>query len=290
MAAPRPEAEQRLAESEALARELDELEVAMAELKAHYEQYFLGVDRQPPLKADAAVRQRLSRLRAGGQLRGGAHKFRAQSLQQRFTTYDRLWQRTLNEMENGTYQRDLAKARRRRKTGETPVQEAKAQAPEAPPPVVAAPAPAKVASPPTPVPTGTQGGVPKAPLPPIPAGTQGGAARPSPVPQVAPITIPIGTQSGVRRSLSASPTGAQASVPQAAAAALAEPRLRAVYEAYIAARKSCQEDVSRLSYESVADSLRKQVPELLERHGAKDVEYKVVVKDGKAILRAVPKT
>jgi hypothetical protein len=31
------------------------------------------------------------------------------------------------------------------------------------------------------------------------------------------------------------------------------------------------------------------VPELLERHNARDVEYRVFVKDGKAILRAVPK-
>jgi hypothetical protein len=63
-----------------------------------------------------------------------------------------------------------------------------------------------------------------------------------------------------------------------------------VYEAYVAAKKSCQEDVSRITYDVVADSLRKQVPELLHRHGARDVEYKVVVKDGKAILRAVPKS
>jgi len=40
----------------------------------------------------------------------------------------------------------------------------------------------------------------------------------------------------------------------------------------------------------VAASLRKQVPELLVRHRAKDVEYRVFVKDGRAVLRAVPKT
>ena len=271
MAVQRTEAEQRAAESEALPRELEELEVALAELKAHYEQYFVGVDRHPPTKAEADVRQRLAKLR-GGQLRSAVLKFRIQALQQRFTTYDRLWQRTLSEMENGTYQRDLFKARRRRKTDETPAAEVPPTPPAPPPPVAAA-------------------GAAKSPPPPIPTVSQGGTVRSSPVPSVAPVAIPLGTQGGARRVPAAPiPTGTQGGRARAVAEALAEPRLRAVYEAYLAAKKSCQEDVSRLSYESVADSLRKQVPELLERHGARDVEYKVVVKDGKAVLRAVPKS
>ncbi len=276
-----------MAEAEALTRELEELEVTLAELKAHYEQYFLGVDRHPPRQADAEMRQRLARLR-GGQPRSAVVKFRIQALQQRFTTYDRLWKRTLSEMENGTYQRDLFKARRRRKTGETPLAEARAPADPAPPPETPRPAPPAAG-----IPLGTQGGVPKVAPVAIPTGTQGGASRPGPVPAVAPVAIPLGTQGGARRPSvppAPIPTGTQGAVARAAAEALAEPRLRAVYEAYVAAKKSCQEDVSRLSYESVADSLRKQVPELLERHGARDVEYKVVVKDGKAVLRAVPKS
>ena len=40
---------------------------------------------------------------------------------------------------------------------------------------------------------------------------------------------------------------------------------------------------------SVAANLRKQVPELLKQHNAKSVEFKVVIKDGKAVLKAVPK-
>jgi hypothetical protein len=274
MAAQRPEAEQRLPESEMLARELDEMESAIAELRAHYEQYFLGVERHPPTKAYDTVRQRLSQLRATF-VRSAALKFRIQALQQRFTTYDRLWKRTLSEMENGTYRRDLFKARRRRSTGERPAAE--------PPAATEPSAPAPASDPPAP--------------PPIPSGPQGGTTRP--VPAVAPLVIPTGTQGGDRPRVSGTPSGrtrtAPAPVPQgsvvrAAAAALAEPRLRAVYDAYVAAKKSCKEDVTRITFESVADSLRKQVPELLERHGARDVEYKVVVKDGKAVLRAVPKT
>lgn len=89
MAASRPEAEQKLPESEALTRELEVLDVGLTELKAHYEQYFLGVERQPPNKAHAEVRQSLSKLRTG-YVRSAVLKFRIQTLQQRFTTYERL--------------------------------------------------------------------------------------------------------------------------------------------------------------------------------------------------------
>jgi hypothetical protein len=278
MAAQRPEMEQRLPESEALARELDEMDVALAELKAHYEQYFLGVERQPPNKAAAAMRQQLAKFRVGF-IRSAALKFRVQAAQQRFTTYDRLWQRTLSEMENGTYRRDLFKARRRRKTGDAPVAEAPAsvQNPAAP----KAEAPLTAPSPPVQQPEAAT--APIAPPPEVPA-------RPPPVPTVSPLAIPPGTQGGLPRTRPPSiAAGTQSGVARAAAEALAEPRLRAVYDAYLAAKKQCREDVSRITYESVADSLRKQVPDLLSRHGARDVEYKVLVKDGKAVLRAVPK-
>ncbi len=278
MAVQRPETEQRLPESEALTRELDELDTALAELKAHYEQYFLGVERHPPNKAATDLRQRLAKMRVAF-IRSAVLKFRIQALQQRFTTYDRLWQRTLSEMENGTYRRDLVKARRRRKAGETPAAEARA-------PTERPAAPAETTAP-SPAPAG---GPSKVPLSPIPAATQGATPRPGPVPAVKPVAIPSGTQGGAPRVPPAAiPSGTQGAIARATAEALAEPRLRAVYDAYLAAKKKCREDVSRISYESVADSLRKQVPELLERHGARDVEYKVLVKDGKAVLRAVPK-
>jgi len=70
---------------------------------------------------------------------------------------------------------------------------------------------------------------------------------------------------------------------------MSDDKLRAVYDAYVTAKRRCQEDTSKLSYDSVAATLRKQVPELLKQHNAKAVEFKVVIKDGKASLKAVPK-
>ena len=55
------------------------------------------------------------------------------------------------------------------------------------------------------------------------------------------------------------------------------------------AKKRCNEDTSKLTFDSVANTLRQQVPALMKQHNAKSVEFKVVIKDGKAVLRALPK-
>ena len=66
--------------------------------------------------------------------------------------------------------------------------------------------------------------------------------------------------------------------------------MRALYDAYVAAKKSCNEDVSRITYDAVARSVQKQLPELMTRYKAKSVEFKVAIQGGKAVLKAVPKT
>jgi hypothetical protein len=39
----------------------------------------------------------------------------------------------------------------------------------------------------------------------------------------------------------------------------------------------------------VASRIRAQVPQLMEKHKARNIEFKVVIKGGKAILRAIPR-
>lgn len=56
-----------------------------------------------------------------------------------------------------------------------------------------------------------------------------------------------------------------------------------------AAPTTCREDVSRLTYEVVAKTVSKQIPELMTRYKARAVEFKVEVKDGRAVLKAIPK-
>jgi hypothetical protein len=70
---------------------------------------------------------------------------------------------------------------------------------------------------------------------------------------------------------------------------MSEAQLRRLYDQYVAAKRSCNEDVSRISYDAVVTTVSRQIPEIMNRFKAKSVEFKVEVKDGKAVLKAVPK-
>lgn len=220
--------------------EVDSVEALMHALRGQYEQYFLGMEKRPPTKAHEQFKKRLAALRTIPS-RNSALSFRIQSLQATAATYERLWTRTLQEMEDGTYRRDVFKARMRRKSS-----------PEVP---AKAPPPAPEAS------TATAGSKP--------AVTGKTAAAPPPQ------SPPPEPQIHIAGTAPPDPLG--------------ETRLRSVYRAYVEAKRKCNEDTTRLSFDAVAESLKRQVPELLERHKVRDVEYRVFVKDGKAILRAVPK-
>jgi hypothetical protein len=73
------------------------------------------------------------------------------------------------------------------------------------------------------------------------------------------------------------------------AGGLSEGKIKAIYDAYVLAKRRCGEDTSSLTLNSVASTLKAQVPTLLKQHNAKSVEFKVVIKDGRAVLRAQPK-
>jgi hypothetical protein len=234
MAPPRPDpkakraADPDMLEADVLAEEVEALELALQALRTHYEQYFLGMEKRAPAQQHSQLRARLEPLRTP-LVKNAVLGFRIRALQQRVATYERLWSRTLQEMENGTYRRDLFKARMRRRNSS--------------PETAASSTPVPMPSP----------------------------ARPQPAPSE-PVLHIAGTPSKAHPD------------------PLSEPRLRTVYQAYVEAKKRCNEDTTRLSFNSVAESLRKQVPGLLQKHGARDVEYRVFVKDGRAVLRAVPKT
>jgi len=217
-----------------VSQELDSVEALLHALRGQYEQYFLGMEKRPPVRAHEQFKKRIAALKTIP-ARNSALSFRLQSLQSTAATYERLWMKTMQEMEDGTYRRDVFKARLRRKSSEGPV----------------APAPAQAAKS-------------------APGGKDAAAAKPA-TPE-APAATP---QIHIAGTPPPDP--------------LAESRLRSVYRAYVEAKRRCNEDTTRLSFDAVAASLKRQVPELLERNNARDVEYRVFVKDGKAILRAVPK-
>ncbi len=96
-------------------------------LRALYETFFSGVERQPP----NAPRRELNRLMLEMQqiqIRNAALRFRFQSLSQKWTLMTTYWNRTLREIEAGTYRKDVAKVSRRLAQKGAPLSEQEAVA------------------------------------------------------------------------------------------------------------------------------------------------------------------
>ena len=183
------------------AEDLDELDEALTNLHVLYEKYFLGIDRRPPDQERKRVSTRTRELRTQ-MIRNTALKFRINTLFAKLISFERMWDRTLREIEDGTYKRDVFKARMHMKDRVEPGQKKVAAAPAAP-------------------------------------------------------EIP-------------------------------DEKLRRLYDTYLVARQRTGESTAGISYESLASRIRAQVPQLMEKHKAKNIEFKVVIKGGKAVLKAIP--
>jgi len=338
----------------------NELEAELAELRAIYDLYFTGIERLPPLKKHDLFKRAYAKLK-GSMIRQTAAKFRIETIGQKLLTYERLWDRTMKEIENGTYKRDLAKLKRRDQRGTQKKTEAESSfdvdedldlsdldegdgdlsaalaAAEAAVPAIPAikpvtglvPAITPVTPPagvrpatglvPAITPVTPAGGVkapPVAPVlkvtPAIPPATTGAFTPPKitsgSFPAAAPAVKPLSTgvapafkpgsqpppakPAGTGVSAAFKPPAASPSRPAPAPVSgdgLSDTKIKAIYDAYVMAKKRCGEDTKAVTLDSVASSLKKQVPELMKQHNAKSVEFKVVIKDGKAILRALPK-
>lgn len=68
-----------------------------------------------------------------------------------------------------------------------------------------------------------------------------------------------------------------------------EIRDRQVYEKWVAAKRSVGDTAGLVSFDSLRQSMAKQAEALREKHPGKEVGFDVVVKDGKAYLKPVPK-
>ena len=92
-----------------------------------------------------------------------------------------------------------------------------------------------------------------------------------------------------RPAPSPGPARQAAPSPSRGATGLPDDKVRALYDAYVMAKKRCRESTDGLTLESLSANLRQQVPELLATHKATAIDFKVVIKGGKASLKAVPR-
>jgi hypothetical protein len=96
----------------ALDEVLAELERKMERVRTFYEQYFMGIERMEPQVARKDVARTLL-LYSQMHIRNTGQRFRFHSLQQKWNIYVTLWNRTLREIEAGTYRRDVARVTRK---------------------------------------------------------------------------------------------------------------------------------------------------------------------------------
>lgn len=229
--------------------EIEQLEKDMHELRATYELYFMGVEKLEPVAQKDVIKAKLRRWQEM-RPRNTALKFKIQQLKARMISQENYWQRTNRQREAGTYHRDRSKVKRR----EAELARAQIEAERTKDPRQA---------------------------------TVHGAEAPEMAGQImASQDLQMGRARADTRAAGAKASGGRPSARSAAD--LTDPKLRRLYQTYMGARRRCGETTD-LRYDDMAASLRKQVPRLMQQTGAGSVEFKVVIRKGKAVLKALPK-
>ena len=136
-------------------------------------------------------------------------------------------------------------------------------------------------------PPGARAPLPPAALPSRPAGLvastprpDGGSAR-----DVAPEAVPNASEPRPRAPAPAQPAGRPP--PPKAPPSAEDARLRQIYSKYVESRRATNESTAGLTYEKLAESLHAQTNKLRTKHPGRKVDYEVVVKDGRTILKPI---
>lgn len=342
---------------------LNELEAKMQRLRAIYEQYFLGIERTPPTTLQKDVFRLIQRAE-NIFIRNTAQKFRLRALVQRFSSYKAYWSRVERQIEEGTYVRDIHRARRnqeRRKSRSTnpddnlpileldlefdgvddlqaeieemeragafdshnrrPVASNEPQMPstvvsdsereerrleklaeirrqlhttDAPAPAAATAAPASAA----PEADDRQSKLDrlKTRLNRTDAAPAANEIRGADMDQLRKLAAMKAKIEADREGSTPAPAVGQRTIQRSTGAqrvvqrpAPQEDEARQVYDKLIATKRQLNESTQGLSYDQVRQSMQTQRDQLRQSRGAADVDFQVVVKDGRAFLKPVPK-
>jgi hypothetical protein len=91
---------------------LSDAEIRLRRLRTLYDQWFHGLERSEPQVQRAEIDRIIMDLRRA-QPRNTALRFRFNQLVQRYTSYNTYWQRITRQIEEGTYKRDVLRAKKR---------------------------------------------------------------------------------------------------------------------------------------------------------------------------------
>jgi hypothetical protein len=285
---------------------LSDTEVQLSRIKHLYEQWFQGIERIEPQIPRKQFDRALHELRKV-KPRNTALRFRFQTLIQRYTTLQTYWRRIGRQIEEGTYRRDLLRARRRREAAraewqqengrrssnpleldpnaDVDMDELIADASDRMDELLKAPEPSsKVATLDLDPPDAAPRDKPKP------------RARPAAAPKTDPATARFGKPQSRRPSLKREKSNPAITPSRRAPPAITarskgpgEARMRQIYDSYVEAKRNNNERTDKIDYETVAKSLKKMVPKLDRKHKGKRVDFTVVVKDGKVGIKPVVK-
>ncbi len=96
---------------EEIEAKVEEVARKMEILRVRYEQYFIGIEKVPPVTMRMEVARVIRELEQT-KIKNTAIKFKMRTQIQKFTSYSTYWNRTLREIEDGTYRRQKDKMRR----------------------------------------------------------------------------------------------------------------------------------------------------------------------------------
>jgi hypothetical protein len=272
---------------------LDDLAVRIERVRVLYEQYFMGIEKIEPGVARKSIARELLTLQQQ-YIRNTGLRFRFNTMNQKWNLYTTHWNRILREIEGGTYTRHIQRAARKAQSEGrelprellTPQQRAnfdetqRIHDDDSWPgvPLVAKETdgtdPGFERIQPTPKPV---------PLPLFPPPPPASAARPTPPPAPRPpVPAPPPPVAAYPPRAPKPPPPPPAAIP-----GMNETELRTLHKKFVATRTMNGEQ-GGISYETLVNSLAKQVPRVLEQPGAKGVRFEVAVQNGRAILKAIP--
>lgn len=269
---------------------LDELDGRIEALKILYEQYFLGIEKVEPLKERQGVARIVRRVQSA-QTKNTAIRFRLNSLNQRFLSFQNYWNRIVRQIEAGTYHRDLARVERdmkRRGIDMTGFSKLRSKG------ELEAALMQGLADADQPSPEGEPAAQPAAEFESTSSGDAARAVREfTPAEKAGMLTGEFRIASTTKPPpipKTATPPSSPAvrKVPSGAGPANTDNRMQSLYRAYVTAKKRTGESTDGLTYDRLVRTLQKQVPTIQARTGCKRVDFKIEIKQGKAILKAVP--
>jgi hypothetical protein len=232
---------------EGIENRLGEIERKMDRLRSLYESYFMGMEKIPP----DTLRREVNRMMLEMQqvpIGNASMRFRFQAVTQRWVLHMTYWNRTMREIEAGTYRRDVARAQRHMAGRGGMISEEEALAL----------------------------GIPKSRVKAFVAHQQREAARKQATGIAPPNTPPAPAQP-------AAPVPAAGPLP-----GLSDHDFDGAYQRYLDAHQKLGIAPQAMPKEKLRARLGKQLPRILDEQRCDRVRLTIAVEDGKVRLKAWP--